>query len=93
MDIELDATRKEVLSRLRTIRGHVSGIERMVQEKKPCTDILLQIAAVRSALDKTGEHVIRNYFETCWEEFGEDPETKAKDVVAEVLRVTLEFLR
>lgn len=81
------------MSRLRTIRGHVSGIERMVEEQKPCTDILLQIVAVRSALIKTGELVIRNYFNTCWEEVEKDPSRDPKQVIAEVLQLALEFMR
>lgn len=91
--MELNETRREVLSRLRTIRGHVSGIERMVEEQKPCTDILLQIAAVRSALDKTGEHVIRNYFDTCWQELEDQSGKDAKEIMAEVLQLSLEFMR
>lgn len=93
MSAELNELRKEVLSRLKTIRGHVSGIERMVEEQKPCTDILIQIIAVRSALNKTGELVIRNYFDTCWEEMAAGQKRDPKEVAAEILQLALEFMR
>ncbi len=93
MSAELSELRKEVLSRLKTIRGHVSGIERMVEEQKPCTDILIQVIAVRSALNKTGELVIRNYFDTCWQEMEAAGNKDPKQVTAEILQLALEFMR
>ncbi|MBJ2354967.1 metal-sensitive transcriptional regulator, partial [Sphaerochaeta sp. S2] len=38
---------KKIINRLRTIKGHIAGIEKMVEEGKPCDDILVQIAAIR----------------------------------------------
>ena len=43
-----DKLRAEVSSRLRNAKGHIAGIERMVEEKAPCKDVLLQLSAVRS---------------------------------------------
>ena len=57
--------RKEVSHRLARIEGHVRGIERMIEEEKSCPDILLQIAAVREALNKVGRIVFEDHLEHC----------------------------
>lgn len=55
----------EVDQHLARIEGHVRGIRRMVNNQAPCEDLLLQIGAVRSAIDKTGRLVLENHLETC----------------------------
>ena len=47
------------------IEGHVRGVERMIEEDKSCPDILLQIAAVREALNKVGRIVFEDHLENC----------------------------
>ena len=59
-----DAKRKAT-TRLRRIAGQVAGIQRMVDEERYCVDILLQIAAVRAALDGVGKVVLGSHVETC----------------------------
>lgn len=50
----------EVLARLKNIRGHIAGIERMLEEDQPCANLLVQIAAVRSSIDKVGFYLLEN---------------------------------
>ncbi len=57
--------RKEAARRLARIEGHVRGVERMIEEDKSCPDILLQIAAVREALNKVGRIVFEDHLEHC----------------------------
>lgn len=57
--------RTDVISRLARIEGHIRGVKRMVEENKDCPDILLQIAAVRAALDKVGQIILGDHIETC----------------------------
>ena len=38
---------KAILTRLKTVKGHIAGIERMVENKEDCADILVQISATR----------------------------------------------
>lgn len=54
-----------ILSRLKTVRGHLAGIERMVEEGKQCKDILVQLAAARSALTKVEHSILRTYAREC----------------------------
>jgi CsoR family transcriptional regulator, copper-sensing transcriptional repressor len=57
--------RKDVARRLARIEGHVRGVERMIEEDKSCPDILLQIAAVREALNRVGRIVFEDHLEHC----------------------------
>lgn len=82
--------REEVLVRLRNVRGHLSGVERMVEEGKDCPDILVQMAAVRAALEKATELVIQNYARTCCQKMlseGKEPAQVMAEVVDKVLKV------
>ena len=57
--------RSQVETRLRRIGGQVAGIQRMVEADRYCVDVLLQVAAVRAALDQVGKLVLANHVETC----------------------------
>ena len=46
------ATKDQLRKRLRRVEGQVRGVERMVEEDRPCIDVLTQISAVQAALDK-----------------------------------------
>lgn len=51
--------------RLSRIAGQVSGIQKMVDGDRPCSDILQQIVAVRSALDQLGISFLSEHLQTC----------------------------
>jgi CsoR family transcriptional regulator, copper-sensing transcriptional repressor len=59
------SSQKKLASRVKRIAGQVGGIERMLEEKRYCVDILNQIAAVRSALDALGVELLTRHLETC----------------------------
>jgi len=58
-------TRNQVETRLRRIAGQVAGIQRMVEADRYCVDVLLQVAAVRAALDQVGKLVLGTHVESC----------------------------
>ena len=58
-------TKRKLRARLRRIAGQVSGLERMVAEDRYCVDVLLQIAAVRAALDGAGKVLLAAHVESC----------------------------
>lgn len=60
-----DNLQKSILVRLRRIEGQVKGIEKMVSSEACCKDILVQVAAVRSALNKVGGLLLENYSRNC----------------------------
>jgi DNA-binding FrmR family transcriptional regulator len=57
--------RKNVRDRLVRAEGHLRGIIKMIDEEKECPDILIQIAAVKAALDKAGLIVLEDHLEHC----------------------------
>ncbi|WP_457629181.1 metal-sensitive transcriptional regulator [Oceanithermus sp.] len=55
-------TRTEAQRRLKSVRGHVEGILRMLDDESVyCVDVLKQIKAVEGALDKVGELILRSH--------------------------------
>lgn len=58
-------TKIAVTTRLRRIEGQVGGLLRMVEEDRYCVDVLTQIAAVRAALHKVEEQVLRDHVSHC----------------------------
>lgn len=56
---------KRILTRLKTVRGHIAGVERMIEEEKSCEEILLQLVAIRSAVHKTSVIVAQRYASSC----------------------------
>ena len=60
-----DERKHAIRGRLKRLRGQVSGLERMLDENRPCVDILTQVAAAQQALRGVGKLVVRNYLERC----------------------------
>lgn len=54
-----------ILRRLRRIEGQVKGIQKMVEEGKHCSDVLVQVSAVRSAMNSVGGLILENYMKNC----------------------------
>ncbi len=64
--IERKEERKlQILSRLKKVEGQVKGIQKMVDEGKCCGDIMVQISAVRSAINKIGGLMLDGYIKEC----------------------------
>jgi len=60
-----DEERRDVLNRLARIEGQVRGIQRMVEDDKYCVDILTQISAVTTALDRVGLKILDSHVHGC----------------------------
>lgn len=50
---------------LRRIEGQVRGVQRMIEERKYCIDILNQIYAVKGALSRIEEKILEKHFRNC----------------------------
>jgi DNA-binding FrmR family transcriptional regulator len=57
--------RSNLLLRLRRIEGQVRGLQRMVEEEAPCSEVLTQVGAVTAALKKVGTVMIGAHMEKC----------------------------
>ncbi|WP_088242135.1 metal-sensing transcriptional repressor [Calothrix rhizosoleniae] len=56
---------RKIVNRLSRIEGHIRGIKSMVQQNSHCPDVLLQIAAVRGALDRVARIVLDEHLTEC----------------------------
>jgi DNA-binding FrmR family transcriptional regulator len=59
------ATKDQLQKRLRRIEGQVRGIQRMVDEDRPCPDILVQMAAIEAAMDKVALGLLDGHVRHC----------------------------
>lgn len=60
-----EQTLKNLKSRINRISGQISGIQKMLDDNRYCGDILIQIAAVESALQSVGYIILEEHMETC----------------------------
>ena len=56
---------KAVVNRLARAIGHLNKVKRMVEEGCDCTEVLVQLAAVRSAIDNTGKVILNDHIRHC----------------------------
>lgn len=56
---------KAVLNRLSRAIGHLESIRRMVEDGRDCTEVLIQLSAVKSALNNTGKVILQDHIEHC----------------------------
>ena len=56
---------KAVLNRLARAIGHLESVKRMVEDGRDCTEVLIQLAAVRSALSGTARVILKDHLEHC----------------------------
>ena len=59
------AHQKAVLNRLSRAIGHLESVKKMVERGEDCADVLIQLAAVRAALNSTGKIILKDHIEHC----------------------------
>ncbi len=69
--------KKAVMNRLSKAIGHMEAIKRMVENDADCSDVLIQLAAVRSAINNTGKVVLKNHMNRCIVDAVEKHDTEA----------------
>jgi len=83
-------THDEELVRLRRIEGQIRGIQKMIEEKRYCIDILTQISSIVGALKSVEENILKRHLKGCVRESftkgNKEDKTKKIDEVIEVLR-------
>ena len=53
------------LNRLKTVRGHLEAVLRMVEEERYCPQVMKQISALQSSLERVNRLLLQNHLETC----------------------------
>lgn len=56
---------KEVVNRLAKAIGHLQKVKQMVETGEDCSDVLVQLAAVKSALNNTGKVILKDHLDHC----------------------------
>jgi len=65
---ELTGKKIDALNRLKTVRGHLDGIIRMLESDAYCVDLMKQVSAVESSLERVNRIILKNHLETCFSE-------------------------
>ena len=56
---------REVVNRLARIEGHVRAVKGMVEEERACPDVLIQLAAIRAAVEQVSKLILADHVESC----------------------------
>ena len=76
---------KAVLNRLSRAIGHLQSVRTMVEEGRDCTEVLVQIAAVRSAIDNTGKLILQDHLKHCIVDAACEGDQKAIDDLCQAI--------
>ena len=57
--------KKSAINRLKTVRGHLEAVLGMVEEERYCPDIMKQVSALQSSLERVNRILLQNHLETC----------------------------
>lgn len=68
---------KAVLNRLSRTIGHLEAVKRMVEDGRDCSEVLIQLSAVKSALNNTGKVILKDHIEHCIVEAVEEKDYEA----------------
>lgn len=56
---------KDITNRLSRSVGHLKSVKRMVENERDCSEVLVQLAAVKSEVNNTGRIILKRYLEEC----------------------------
>lgn len=70
---------KAVLNRMARIIGHMESIKRMVENGRDCSEVLVQIAAVKSAINNVGKVILKDHIQHCIVDAVEEQDQQAID--------------
>ncbi len=70
----------DLIVRLRRIEGQVKGIQKMMEERRPCRDVLTQIWAARSSLDQVGVQVFQRELTDCLKSDKDDSAEQVREL-------------
>lgn len=83
--------RDDILNRLKRVEGQIRGIIRMVEEEQGCIDIITQVTAAKSALNKAGSLILKNYCKNCIRTAAGDEENSSIEELLEIIERSYSF--
>jgi len=89
-----EARKEACLTRLSRIEGQIKGLAKMIEEDRPCLEVLTQISSVHEALRGVGKIIMRNYLENCATDAirSRDP-ARAEETYDELMEVIYKFAK
>ena len=63
--IHSEESKRRLVNRLSRIEGHIRGIKTMIQEDEACPDVLIQVSAVRGAIDRVARLILDEHLTEC----------------------------
>lgn len=79
--------------RLKRIEGQVKGIQKMVDEDRYCVDILVQISAIRSAINKVGTIILENHVKGCVSNSIRNDDEDVESTINEMMDIINKFTK
>lgn len=76
---------KAVLNRLSRAIGHLESVKKMVEEGRDCSEVLVQIAAVRSAINNVGKVILQDHIQHCIVDAVEEGDQAAIDSLCQAI--------
>jgi CsoR family transcriptional regulator, copper-sensing transcriptional repressor len=84
--------RRQIVNRLRRIEGQVKGIVKMIEEEEhSCSEVLMQVAAVRAAINSVGTVIFETHFRQCLENAVN--EEKNPEFVEEIMSMLGKYIK
>lgn len=81
----VNENQRAVLNRISRALGHLERVKQMVEEGEDCTNVLIQLAAVRSALNNTGKVILKDHLRQCLEDAVTEEDYGATDGICKVI--------
>lgn len=76
---------KAVINRLARAIGHLESIKRMVEDGRDCSEVLIQLSAVKSAINNTGKVILKDHIEHCLVDAVESGDHEAIEELTEAI--------
>jgi DNA-binding FrmR family transcriptional regulator len=86
--------KEAIMKRLNRIEGQVKGIQKMVEDERYCVDILVQISAIRSAINRVGNIILENHIKGCVSNSIKEGDTEESDeLISELMETINKFTK
>lgn len=76
---------KQVLNRLSRAIGHLEAVRNMVEEGRDCSEVLVQLAAVKSAINNTGKLILKDHIRHCVAEAVQNGDQDALNALSDAI--------
>ena len=84
--------KKDVLMRLKRIEGQLRGIQKMVEQNTPCSDVLTQMAAATAGMKRAGMVMVQTYMEECINTTREEPVARREEVMKDFQKTLSRYI-